>query len=566
VPYEPLDPGPVGHLFEVDGRIFGAGGGVVQPHMALDLDTPGLMLSAGLEPTQSDARFHAQMVYAVCSTLYSRFHHALGRSVAWGFALSEQQEAKATPVKLCIKPIALPEQNAYYDPETGELLFGYYPADRKLTVGRNLPLGYVFTCLGHDIVSHECTHALLDGLRAHFTTTTHIDVAAFHEGFADVVALLHRFSQQDVVREALRASRGRLDVERLVEIGRQFGETSGDMGPIRSAIDYEVDEQGDRRYKSYATEKEAHDRGHILCAAIYEAFVTIFDRKKARYVRMATGGTGVLDQRAALGGDLLEVLTELACTLAEQFLNICIRAIDYCPPVDVRFGDYLRAVITADRAVVPDDPHGYREAWIDAFRKRKIYPGHVANLGEDALLWCGPRRPLPRVEALSFAQLEFNGDPGRAPHRTELERQAMEVGYLVTHPAYREEFGLVDPATSHRGVDSIDAPMVESVRVARRVGPDGNVVFDLVAEVTQRVVRRRNGRRVELYGGATLLIDARGDVCYVISKRVLNDERDNETLDFLTSPEGKVFWREHQGITVPWRAAFKMVHRRRVEA
>ena len=30
------------------------------------------------------------------------------------------------------------------------------------------------------------------------------------------------------------------------------------------------------------------------------------------------------------------------------FFNVCVRALDYCPPVDITFGDFLRAVITSD--------------------------------------------------------------------------------------------------------------------------------------------------------------------------------------------------------------------------
>ena len=37
----------------------------------------------------------------------------------------------------------------------------------------------VYTCLSHDMVSHELTHALLDGLRAQFTLPTRIDYSRF---------------------------------------------------------------------------------------------------------------------------------------------------------------------------------------------------------------------------------------------------------------------------------------------------------------------------------------------------------------------------------------------------
>jgi hypothetical protein len=561
VPYEPLLPGPQGAIIEVDGREFGRQGRVVQSYTALNLDDPRLMLDDGLDPSQSDPRFHAQMVYAVCTTLYQRFRQALGRTVAWGFAVPKHQEEQGGAIRLVIKPLGLREDNAYYDPDSGELLFGYYAAEKKST-GRNLPGGYVFTCLGHDIVAHECTHALLDGLRAHFTTTTHVDVAAFHEGFADIVALLHRFSQREVVREALRASRGSLATDRLTAIGRQFGETSGEFGPIRNAIDSKPGELP----PLYDSFDEPHDRGRSLCAAIYEAFVTIYDRKRGRYMRLATGGSGVLDPQHQLPADLLEVLTDTASKLAEQFMNICIRAIDYCPPVDIRFGDYLRASITADYDLVPADPWGYREAWIDAFRRRGIYPNDVRNLGEDALLWCAPTTSIDAVPELSFAELAFDGDPGRAPRRPELRRQATEVGRLVTRAEYREEFGLVDPSDRAAGgpaeVVEIDIPTVESVRAARRIGPNSEIVFDLVAEVTQRVVRRHKGRKVELYGGSTILIDPWGQVRYVIRKRVLNEERDTEALDFI-SRHTNTYYHLVGGVLAPARSAFKAIHEAR---
>ena len=49
---------------------------------------------------------------------------------------------------------------------------------------------------------------------------------------------------------------------------------------------------------------------------------------------------------------------------------MCIRALDYCPAVDITFGEYLRALITADIDLVPEDPLGYRVAFMEAFQKQ----------------------------------------------------------------------------------------------------------------------------------------------------------------------------------------------------
>ncbi|MEZ5302363.1 MAG: hypothetical protein R3F11_17280 [Verrucomicrobiales bacterium] len=48
--------------------------------------------------------------------------------------------------------------------------------------------------------------------------------------------------------------------------------------------------------------------------------------------------------------------------------------------MDLTFGDYLRALITADMDTVPDDDRNYRVAFIQAFRSRGIYPDDVRTL------------------------------------------------------------------------------------------------------------------------------------------------------------------------------------------
>ena len=46
------------------------------------------------------------------------------------------------------------------------------------------------------------------------------------------------------------------------------------------------------------------------------------------------------------------------------------RALDYLPPVDVTFLEYLRALITADFDLVGDDRYNYRVAFVEAFSRR----------------------------------------------------------------------------------------------------------------------------------------------------------------------------------------------------
>ena len=287
----------------------------------------------------------------------------------------------------------------------------------------------------------------------------------------------------------------------------------------------------------FRDDMEPHEMGSVLVSAIFAAFVRVYRAKTAAYVRLATQGTGVLPE-GEVPADLLDILASRATTLASQFASICIRAIDYCPPVDPELGNYLRAMITADHDLVPDDPWAYREALIDAFRCRGIHPRGVANLAEDALRWALPRRYVPPCSALTFGRLQFEGDPGRPAGAAELERQACAIGALVTDPLLRAEFGLTTPGAD--GADVIDPPSIESVRTSRRVGPDSQVVFDLVAEVVQcrHVAASGDSPAFDFYGGATLIIGPDGTLRYVISKNVASERRLEEKRDFVRLHKG----------------------------
>jgi hypothetical protein len=485
------------------------------------------------------------MVYAVCSTTYAAFRHALGRDLAWGFTRRADGNER-----LIIRPAVDDLRNAFYDRDSGELRFGQYTADAKV-FGLNLPRGRVSTCLSHDVVVHETTHALLDGLRSHFSTPTNSDVMAFHEAFADLVAIFQRFTYKDVVAAGIGQSRGDVRcTELLTSLALQFGQTIGLTGGLRNAV-----AGTDRRY---GDSDEPHRRGEVLVAAVFDAFASIYERKTSRLVRLATQGTGTLPS-GAIPVELADALTERACKLASQFLSICIRAIDYCPPVDITFGEYLRAMITADYELVPDDDLGYREALIEGFRKYDIFPNDVTNLSEDALLWRASDQPIPPEPELAFDKLQFSGDPARPAGEAELVRQARALGGLVADPQYAMAFGLC-PDSNIEG-DTLDLPVIHSIRSARRVGPDGQVVFDLVAEVTQRrQVRAHAGiSGFDFYGGSTVVLDPVGTVRYVIRKSLSANDRLARQRAMIAS--GSQFWGVGPSNRMyPEQNAFRLLH------
>ena len=528
VPYEPLRPGPVGRLIEVDSRDMHRG----HTYVAADLDDHAALLGNGYAPSESDPRFHAQMVYAIASLVHVSFRRALGRQIGWPFPAAGEDVPR-----LRILPFADDHANAWYDPTTGTLNFGYFQAGDD-PGGRTLPSGVVFTALSHDIVAHEMSHAMLDALRSNFAVPTSNDMTGFHEGFADLIALFQHFQYTDALQSAMADCRGKIRAsEYLCSIGQQFGRAAGGEAALRSAVNGP---------KHYDPRLEAHQMGQLLLSAVFEAFVTVFDRKVAPLIRLASQGTGRLP-KGRLPDLLTRELARKAADLASQFLSILIRAVDYLPPVDVRLGEYLRAIITADSELVPNDPWRYREAMIDAFRKRGIYPSDVASLNEDSLLWNKPDRHLEPVKALSFREIWFSGDPGLPVSKGEQIAQACELGEYVTQSSeYLKAFGLVRQCDPELNGDSVSLPTVESIRTLRRPGPDGRIVFDTVAEILQvRTVKPRNGvPGYEMHGGATVILDSTGSPRYVIRKSVVGGGCVGRRSEFLRSEQGRRFWEE----------------------
>ena len=551
VPYEKLAPGPVGSLFEVNCD------GAPPPltAQALDLDDPHVLLSSGLAPTPSDGRFHLQMVYAVCSLTYAAFRRALGRDIGWA-----TEPAADGVVRLVVRPFAFRGRNAGYSREAGDLSFGYFHAGKE-PAGFTVQQGLICTALSHDIIAHETTHALLDGLRSSFLTPTNVDVPAFHEGFSDLVALFLHFTYPDVVEQAMRNSGGSLArMTLLTDLAREFGYARprrGEAAALRSGVDVEgvaafdsdvlpSDHAGPTRYDPAL---EPHALGSVLVSAVFEAFVTVVRRKAERYLRIA--GVSAETAAHAPGADaLVKAIAQEASDVASQFLTICIRAIDYCPPADMEFGEYLRALITADADVEQTDKWGFREALMRSFRRRYIFPSHVQFMTEAAVRWQSPAAELS-VPGLAFRDLRFDGEPGRPADARELTRQAHALGRFVTDRRHAAVFKLVAPsATLPKGVVQASPPLVQSVRVARRAAPDGRILFDLIGEVTQSCTVRQDGDMFDMTGGCTVVIDPDGGVRYAIYKRFDSEARRARQHAAVRGPL-KDFWRKTGSRLVP---------------
>jgi hypothetical protein len=605
---EGLKPGPFGSKIAVID--YDAANKCYYP--PVDLNDSRVLARGGLDPSESDPRFHQQMVYAVATETIERFEAALGRNIHWRRADRPRTKDGVDPEvtwrktddiwTLSLFPHAMIQANAYYSPEVKGILFGYFKAEKR-NQGNNLPGQRVFTCLSHDIIAHEVTHAILDGLRTYFTEATNPDVLAFHEGFADLAALFAHFSHKEALLDTIQKTGGRLyqfelkpnipptesdeqkeddpdeddededtqgeedtdeteeesaeeeseedeeakkkleesvlaDQQKrrnpLIDLAKQFGEASGMNRGLRNALGVKANSNAINTRID-----DVHFRGSILVAAVFDAYFTIYMKRTADLYRIyhAGGGRTVPDE---LPGPLARMLAEQASVTAAEFFQLCARAIDYCPPVDITYGDFLRALITVNLDLKAEDGRAVRDALMESFRARGIYPETASFFSEDALCWPRvpkwpkqPEPPLPPVvpaaEALPPVKAliknpktgEFPLDPKTGkPVPTKLvfgnpnglTKNEKDINGAVLRQ-YAEENAARLGFDADPSLAAEFKPYAPSFHPVFRIAPDGSLRTDMVVELVQT---RRVPFDVELpdagsfpfRAGVTLIISA----------------------------------------------------------
>jgi hypothetical protein len=517
----------------------------------IDLNHPHLLAQDGLPASAANPQFHQQMVYAVVMTTIKSFERAIGRPVMWSDRTPRDMDKKypemtdadwdATYVeRLRIYPHALREANAYYSPKKKALLFGYFPAS-EVGDPAVYPGGIVFSSLSHDIIAHETAHAILDGIHPRFMEVTQPDGLAFHEAFADIVAMFQHFTFIEVVRHQIAKTRGDMGMNNLMgELAQEFGRAAGNRGSLRNALGQmnKKTNQWERRKpdpRRYQTEMEPHDRGSILVSAVFDAFVAIYESRIADLRRIASGGTGILKE-GELHPDLVNRFATEAVKSARHVLTMCIRALDYCPPVDIDFGDYLRALITADRDVFPNDTRAYRLAFIDAFRQHGIFPRKLRSLSEESLIWdrADKINAYTGLADLGSILRQFYHDLGMGRNRKSRWKKTREqrrnlhgnlqnnFWNLFRDPLLQELTGLDFKITQARSGEDVVNFEVHALWPVQRQRQDGSVLNQVILSIVQHKPLE-GGTSQEIWGGCTIIVDldranADESIRYVIRK------------------------------------------------
>jgi hypothetical protein len=538
IPYERLGPGPRGyrvHVVDYDSaqRV------LYKQHELGDEGDPFAGVADGR--LLKDPAFHAQNVYAIVMRLLARFEKALGRRISWSFPGHQ----------IHVAPHAFADANAYYSDDASGIFFGYFSRAGGEPV---------YTCLSHDVIAHETTHALLDGIRESYTLPSHPDQAGFHEGLADIVALLSVFGLPDIVRSLLpgvsaggdRVAKKMLNVKSLrksvlLGLAKQFGQEASRyrQNCLRRAV--ERPPRKDAR-KDVAFE-ESHIRGEILSAAVLNSFIDVWMTRLKTWLP-------VKDKTVPV-----DRVVEDATDAAEHLLTMCIRALDYCPVVDINFPDFLSALLTADLELLPDDgKYKYRKVLMKEFGRWGISPasGTQQQLDEKNVTELGV------WESIAGTQLDYS-----CVHRESLERNHDEVFRFLWEN--RTALGIYEDAYT----------WVISVRPCVRLAPDGFILRETVSEYRQALdlnagqlkgvctgMKKPDGisddTKVRLNGGGALIFDEFGYLKYHIHSRIDNPTRQHERLSYLWR-SGVVDGGGRYGFTdgSPTGQRFAMMHRRR---
>ena len=359
-------------------------------------------------------------------------------------------------------------------------------------------------------------------------------MAAFHEAFADIVALFQHFSMPESLTRQIRQARGSTANigMKLGQLARQFGDATGMHGALRRF----VGEVGSSVPVLSDDMTEPHERGAVIVSAVFAAFLTIYASRCADLIRLATNGSEILPS-GEISVDLANRLASEASKTADHVLDcafgrstIVRRSTSNSAITCARSS--LRTAISSAKTIA------VIVAFIDAFRQRGIVPYDIRRLAEDSLLWEPPPMEDDLLGVLSEVPPLLDLTSGPAVERKNAFDHSQRNGAILhnwlTAPSDPKRLlsrQILGFEGARRGMDRHDRRPVlrrrdwpietHSVRVCRRSAPDGSSKLTLVIELTQTF--RAEPDQARYRGGCTLLFDLNDNqLKYLVRKKLFS--------------------------------------------
>jgi hypothetical protein len=217
---------------------------------------------------------------------------------------------------------------------------------------------------------------------------------------------------------------------------------------------------------------------------------------------------------------------------------MCIRALDYSPPTDITFGEFLRAIITADCDVVEDDRFNYRVSFVEAFQRRGIFPPGVRTLSVGSLKWRSIEeedfKPSDWLKEQMKLVRHYSTEVLYANSRKEIFSIERKLR-LDLHDALVSYFKGTDGAgrkdAEFLGIDPDQSFEVHAARVAFRPRPDGGISPQLLVGLLQATRKPvdpddQSGPTMQFEGGCSIVADLyEGRLRYCIRKGLSGTRR-----------------------------------------
>ncbi|WML91498.1 hypothetical protein RCF98_03865 [Thiothrix lacustris] len=429
-------------------------------------------------------QFHQVNTFAVTAYSLDLAEAAIGREMKWKHG-----------GPLVLRPHAFSEANAFYDPAAPSLNFGSFNSPF-----RRAP---VWTCLSHDIVSHELGHAILDSFRPLYVYSEEADTGALHESVGDMMSMFAALSHKPVVERLFRESGGDMMNPSLANgLAEEFGiGLWGVSFPfLRSAL---------KGVNYDEAPWEIHDRSTVWTAAIYEILATLVAEtvtpaiqqtlKNAPVANKAQQCNNMMRQMSiqqqnpdferyysqADNRNDFDAFFDAIVSASTRVKGLMLRAFQDIPPTGVTLPTLARVLYNADARLFPEDPHP-RELAKAVFQRRMLWnedidisaPGIGSSFEEAAH---GSNAELMRA-------VRENADALRIP---------LSEGARIMNPRISSVTRTIDAGKEQRGSGSKTVTerylyyTYEMLYDSCYITPDGEIAMGMVA----------------VYKGGTLVMD-----------------------------------------------------------
>lgn len=276
-------------------------------------------------------------------------------------------------------PWAFPAPRITVDPHVGDMANAFYNEHERLLGFHSFRLAdgtEQSTAQSADIVSHECGHAVLDGIRDLYNESFGLGPRAFHESFADMSAMLVALHDDSLIQQLLDWTGGDLRMSNFVsEVAEHLTallQKGGDYIQehtiyLRNAFNRFEYVPFDELYYTLPGDdgtqlsRQEHSYSRLFTGAFYDILVGVYEHLKQ-----------TMPQYVAL------------YRAREMVGHLLVSAVEMGPVGEFDFGDMARAFLTAD-ALRCDGC--YRDVMRAVFAERGLLASaaadeHLARLGE----------------------------------------------------------------------------------------------------------------------------------------------------------------------------------------